>query len=497
MNAIFGVVAALILSMLSLPTLLKYQQVGIDNTKMSVTAQQWKQVSDATQQYVQANAAAIEAVATTTTPATITVAMLQTTGFLPTSFSNTNPYGQTWTAETLQPAAGQLQTIVFSRGAATIPAIHIAKIATLATSPTGAQGGFVPYANQFGPTTVTTSAQGSNWTLPLAGYVQDGPGHLAALLYYNINTQTNTYLNRNAFPGNPALNTMNTAINMGGNSITSLTPISAAQLADSPVGTGNCANNGDLGSGPNGEVVSCVSSKWKAAGSSYWGDPASVGTNTPTQAQLDTALGVCTNTAPPKGRVHMVTGASGQPRPYVCDGVDWQPVAVDLAGNLTATGLIKSSMWQPTTVVTENTSDANCVVADPTTWGRTAKDANGLILSCQSGVWIQNGIKSGGGARQLWLALAGQTISCFGNEFYNTTFYATVDQNGNLFSKIVVWNSPIGISDTGWVAGGFAANLSTGLTYLNMTASLGGVVGQVFSLHGYQEQHITCTAGWN
>lgn len=56
-------------------------------------------------------------------------------------------------------------------------------------------------------------------------------------------------------------------------------------------------------------------------------------------------------------------------------------------GNITSDGKIKSTMWQPTTVVTENTSDANCVVADSTTWGRTAKSSTGLILSCQSGSW--------------------------------------------------------------------------------------------------------------
>jgi len=80
MSQVMGVLIALAIGLFGIPTFIHYEQVGIDNAKIAATAQQLKQVSDATQQYVQANATAIEGVATATVPATITVPMLQATG---------------------------------------------------------------------------------------------------------------------------------------------------------------------------------------------------------------------------------------------------------------------------------------------------------------------------------------------------------------------------------------------------------------------------------
>lgn len=398
MSEVMGVLFAILVGIMVIPKFADYQTASNNNTRAAVTAQQQKQLIAAATTYVQQNSGAVQAIATPTTPAVITVAMMQAAGvdLLPASFSATNPYGQTWQVEVLEPTAGNLQALVMSTGGTTLTDAQSTKIAAIV----GAAGGFIPQNDSGIYPSAAANAYGSfaGWTIPTTNYTGVTGGHLAALLTFNNGQLVSNYLYRNAVPGQPQLNTMNTALNMGGNSITNLTAITAAQLADSPAGTGNCASNGDFGRGPNGEVVSCVSGKWKAAGgSAYWGDPASVGTNTPTQAQLDAALGVCTNTAPPMSRVHMLSGASGQPRPYVCDGVDWQPVAVDLAGNLTAAGLIKSAMWQPTTIVTENTSDTNCAVADPTTWSRTARDAAGLLLSCQSGSWkkAQGDIGSG------------------------------------------------------------------------------------------------------
>jgi hypothetical protein len=74
-------------------------------------------------------------------------------------------------------------------------------------------------------------------------------------------------------------------------------------------------------------------------------------------------------------------------RAFAWNGAAWIALAADQNGDFTLPGKIVSSMWQPSTTAVEGTSDANCVVADPTTWGRTVKNATGLLLSCQSGTW--------------------------------------------------------------------------------------------------------------
>lgn len=116
-------------------------------------------------------------------------------------------------------------------------------------------------------------------------------------------------------------------------------------------------------------------------------------------------------------------------------------------------------------------------------------------LICQSGAWQEVGIKAGGGQAQLWKALAGQEITCFGNEYYNISYYGKIDLSGNPYSRIVVWNSPIGVSDTGWIYGAHARNTVTGTKYPYMTLSLGGVLGQLFESPDYS--HLQCIAYWN
>jgi len=218
MSQVMGVLIALAIGLFGIPTFLHYEQVGIDNAKIAATAQQLKQVSDATQQYVQANATAIEGVATATVPATITVPMLQATGYLPASFSAANPYGQTWQAQALQPVPAQLQVVVLPQGGTAIPAAKMTQLAALA----GQQGGFVPYASQYGAGG-TCAIVGSpcmmgafaGWQVSMAHYTNPGSGYAGTLLYFNNGTLTNNYLYRNAVPGNPALNTMNTPLIMG------------------------------------------------------------------------------------------------------------------------------------------------------------------------------------------------------------------------------------------------------------------------------------------
>ncbi len=216
MSAILGVLFATLVGVMLLPTLMGYQHQGLVNNSIAVTAQQFRLVSDAAQKYIKDNSAAIQAIATPTTPAVITVAMLKTTGYLPQSAQDVNPYNQSWQVQILQPAPGKLQSLVLSSGGDTIDA----KTAAVIAAQTGATGGFIPYNGQYGTLTPAT-AQGAyaGWQVPMAGYVNPGPGHLAGVLDFNNNNLTNSYLYRVAVPGHPELNQMQTNIDMGKNDI--------------------------------------------------------------------------------------------------------------------------------------------------------------------------------------------------------------------------------------------------------------------------------------
>jgi len=253
MSQVMGVLIALAIGLFGIPTFIHYEQVGIDNARIAATAQQLKQVSDATQQYIQANATAIEGVATATAPATITVPMLQATGYLPASFSAANPYGQIWQAQALQPIPGQLQVVVLPQGGTAIPAAKMTQLASLA----GQQGGFVPYASQYGAAgtcaivgTPCMMGAFSGWQVSMANYADPGAGYAGSLLYFNNGALTNNYLYRNAVPGNPALNTMNTPLIMG---------------ATATAGT-VCSPNGAIAQDGTGAPLDCVSGIWTSPG---------------------------------------------------------------------------------------------------------------------------------------------------------------------------------------------------------------------------------------
>ena len=224
MSAILGMLFASLVGLLMIPAYMHFETVAIDNAKAATTAQQMQQVSQAAQAYIQANYSAVEANSTASSPATITVSMLQNTGYLPSAFSAANPFGQLWQVQVLQPTPGQLQALVLTQGGTQIGQVQAPMIAAQA----GAQGGFVPYNGQYG-TLNDTVAHGaySGWQVSMSGYTNPGPGHLAALLAFNNGNLENNYLYRVAVPGQPQLNTMQTNLNMGSNSVNNANEVNA------------------------------------------------------------------------------------------------------------------------------------------------------------------------------------------------------------------------------------------------------------------------------
>lgn len=108
------------------------------------------------------------------------------------------------------------------------------------------------------------------------------------------------------------------------------------------------------------------------------------------------------------------------------------------------------------------------------------------------------GIKTGGGQSQLWKAIAGQTISCTSTEYapYIVWYGGMVDSTGTPYARISIF----GVNDTGWIPGAYVEDRSAnGLTYPNMTLSMGGIVGQIYNFGNTvaKSQHITCIAGWS
>lgn len=191
----------------------------MDDLTQQVAAQQQQVVADAGSKYIKDNFAAVLAVATPTVPAAITTTMLKNTKYLPTGFADQNVYGQNYQvlARRTAAASNQLETLVVTTGGEAAGEIAIRKVAQII----GAQGGFISSDN-------TAVAQGLAWEVPMAGFgVSPGAGHLATALFFQDGAIVNDYLYRNAIPGHPELNTMNTALGMGGNNINNAGNINA------------------------------------------------------------------------------------------------------------------------------------------------------------------------------------------------------------------------------------------------------------------------------
>jgi len=214
MEAIVGYIVALALSMLGTVGFITWAKIGVTNVQTAATASQNIIFNKASDLYLKDNGAAIAAVATATTPVTVTAAMMATAGYLPAGFTATNPFRQTWQLQVLQPVAGKLQAMVTSQGGI---AIANQKQLVQIGAQVGAQGGFVPYANQAGDATMNaTTAYGAYgaWKVPLAGFTNPGSGHLASLLSFTSAQVNNGYLYRVQVAGQPQLNAMQTDLSM-------------------------------------------------------------------------------------------------------------------------------------------------------------------------------------------------------------------------------------------------------------------------------------------
>ncbi|WP_440543262.1 shufflon system plasmid conjugative transfer pilus tip adhesin PilV [Trinickia sp.] len=229
MDAIVGYMIALTLSMMAVAGFTTWARQGIANVQTAATASQMLVFDRAAQQYVQDNAGQL--LPGLSTNNAYTVPSGQLTPYLPKGFALKNPFGQTWQLQVLKTAGGQLQALVTSQmGKPISDTKQLVQIAAQA----GAQGGFVPFANQGGDAAMnSTSAMGAygGWTVPLASYGNPGSGHLASLIAFTNSQANNDYLYRVAVANQPQLNQMQTALDMGANNVNNADNVTATGVS--------------------------------------------------------------------------------------------------------------------------------------------------------------------------------------------------------------------------------------------------------------------------
>ena len=335
---------------------------SLDDVKGQQTARHQEQVVNAASKYISANYADLVASTAGGTTATITIAQLKAGGFLSNSFSSTNAFNQTPCALVRQPASGKLDALIATYGGMAIPDRDIPIAAMLA----GQGGGYISAA-------VPGTARGASWELTTTSYrnvacggttvltgasANDG-GHLVSSLFYDGPDQLSTkFLYRNAVPGRPELNQMNTPIHM--------VPGTNAQAVENDATDPRCtaaSGTGKIAVDTSGQVLSCQDGVWKRQGSGFWKDPVAAYADLP----------IIGNNV---GDVRMVTALS---RGFSWNGTSWAALAVDQNGNLLMSGMLTANFVKLNQIVVKNNPCSDN--------GMIARDATGLILSCQSGSW--------------------------------------------------------------------------------------------------------------
>ncbi|SFV05818.1 shufflon system plasmid conjugative transfer pilus tip adhesin PilV [Pseudoduganella namucuonensis] len=335
---------------------------SLDDAKGQQAALHQAQVVDGAHRYITANYADLMAATAGGAVAPVTVAELRAGGFLPDGFSSTNVFSQTSCVLVRQSAAGKLNALVAAFGGTAIPERDLAQVAMQA----GQGGGYISAA-------APGTARGASWQLAtsdyrdvpcggvtvLTGAAADDGGHLVSSLFYDGPGQlTQDFLYRNAVPGRPELNQMNTPLH--------LAPGTGAQAVEDDATDPRCtaaSGSGKLAVDASGRMLSCQAGVWRRQGSGFWRDPVA--------AHADLPI-----TGSQTGDTRMVTGLN---RAFTWSGAAWEALAVDQNGDFHVPETLTANLITLNQTVTRN---AACG-----TNGTLARDAAGETLSCQSGLW--------------------------------------------------------------------------------------------------------------
>ncbi|WP_241136347.1 shufflon system plasmid conjugative transfer pilus tip adhesin PilV [Achromobacter insuavis] len=336
-NALIAYMLAMALAAGSIAGLQAYHVSTQHEREDSAAATYDRTVRNAVSRYVRENRQAILAAAAAG-PVQITIPMLRNTEFLPASWSDKNIFGNVYRAVSYQRVAGGktfLHTLVVPSGGQSINDMRLRNI--VAKFPDGA--GYVS-------ADTPTVAKGANgmWSFSLTDYgLPAGGGRLLSALFFDEAGVAVDYLYRNAVPGRPELNRMNTALDMGGNDINNARDVRANQ---------------DVAAGRNINATGSIDARgWVTAGSALrihqdgaWSGGWSMADNTWIRSI---------------GDKNVYTGGEVQ------------------AGRVTATGRLRTTEYlQLDGMAYEgNGCSGNVVGISPA----------GLVLSCQYGVWRNQG----------------------------------------------------------------------------------------------------------
>lgn len=346
------------------------------DTKNAAVADQLKTSAQAYRAYVRNNYSTILAVATQDKPYLIAHTDLSLGNYLPPGSNGRTVHGQTICALVRKNNAGSLEALVVTEGGAALNNLDLGSIVSL----TGGSAGAL-YSDDKADTTPAdiVGAQGS-WKLPLVQFdnlinhagkncggvsqsrVRITEGHPVVALWFENDFTQGSALYRDAVPGAPQLNQMNTPLVMNASQTVGAVCTTPGAIATD--GTGALVNCSKLGSND--------SPTWnRTASGLYWGDPVS---------SLD-KLPACT--AELKASVRVLTYYGGHaathPSVYICNGSAWAAVGIDLDGNLNVPGSIGTGTLTLKYVVAKDTACLSSQVAT------LARSASGEVLACRPG----------------------------------------------------------------------------------------------------------------
>ncbi|WP_313397399.1 shufflon system plasmid conjugative transfer pilus tip adhesin PilV [Acinetobacter variabilis] len=348
----------------------------VNDNQYSVAATHAVKISEAAEKYISDNSDVISAQASPTTPFNFTATTLVSQGYLPSSFSPSNNFSQSYRVMVLEPQDKKFHTLIVTTGGKTLSLGQAVKIG----AKIGAIGGYV----QSG---VAKGTQGG-WSDALSPYrFNPGDGHIAIAQFFSYGVASNDFLYRKKVTGHPELNTMSTDLSMGGNSINS---------------ANNVAASGTV-SGTNLTASSNVSSVNMSASGTITSNVVSantiVGNNITANNQLSAGTTV-TSGETYTGGWFRTRGDSGWYSEKWGGGIyqsdpDW--VRVFNGKSFFSSGEIRGGTLssQGRTTIGEFVQ-INGVAAENTGCspnGLVGRDGSGAILSCTNNVWK----KSGGG----------------------------------------------------------------------------------------------------
>lgn len=197
--------------------------------KIRNAASQMDQVVEAAQAYMSARQSDL-VTATGGGPVTVPITggtctgatpSLQACGYLPSSFANASPYGQTHVFRVRQPAANVLEGFVGTTGGTDMPSAKLPRAASLV----GPEGGFVGDGDIPGCPAGAACGSYGGWQIDAATLGSIFPstptsGHLVSAMAFANGAIVPDYLYRVSVPGHPEANQMFTDLHLDGGGTT-------------------------------------------------------------------------------------------------------------------------------------------------------------------------------------------------------------------------------------------------------------------------------------